>query len=366
MVRFIGIGVAVLFSLVRTGPSVVHAEGTVSTIKADEQVVFFPTAAHLSTGGQTWTVPVHGWIFEPEEDDVLRQWFIGELENLFEFDLDRAKAEVLNRRLRPFLVDNERGKEIAIRIAGAEHTLPASERDGHFWGTIELPAATVEPLLENGRLPFHAIMRPDDPRDFSGVVHCLSPTGISVISDIDDTIKVTDVRNSREVIENTFFREFRPVDGMSEAYRHLAGASFHYVSSSPWQLYEPLAKFNRAAGFPDAIFHLKRFRLKDSSFLSLFTSPFDYKISVIAPLIESFPQHQFVLVGDSGEKDPEAYAAILRRFPMQVLRIYIRDVTNEPATAPRYRETFSNIAPEKWQVFTDPATLEWPEAATSR
>jgi len=368
-IRFIGIATLMLpAGHVLLGSHLVKAEGIVSPIKLDEQVVFFPTAANLSDDGQTWSVPIHGWVFEPEEDDLLRQSFVQELEHLLDVNEDPAAAAIFATRLRPFLVDNERGKQIAVRIAGAEHTLPASERDGHFLGSIALPAATVAPLLENGRLPFHAITRPDDTRAFIGVTHCLPPAGVSVVSDIDDTIKVTDVGDKRQLLENTFFREFRAVDGMPEAYRRFAttGANFHYVSSSPWQLYGPLAEFNRTFGFPDGILHLKRFRFKESNVLALLADPFAYKLSVIVPLIESFPKRQFILVGDSGEKDPEAYAAIAHRFPKQILHIYIRDVTNEPADAPRYRASFGEIAPVKWQLFTNPATLDWPESATTR
>ncbi|MGB7326045.1 MAG: App1 family protein [Rubripirellula sp.] len=61
------------------------------------------------------------------------------------------------------------------------------------------------------------------------------------------------------------------------------------------------------AGFPEGTFHLKQFRLKDSSVLDLLSSQQETKRSAIVPILEAFPQRQFILIGDSGEQDPEIY-----------------------------------------------------------
>eukprot|EP01047_Picozoa_sp_COSAG01_P063782 COSAG01_NODE_8328_length_2827_cov_4.134164_3_plen_199_part_00 len=82
----------------------------------------------------------------------------------------------------------------------------------------------------------------------------------------------------RELIRNTFFREFVPVDGMAEIYRrwqHQFAASFHFVSASPWQLQPELQDFARSQGFPPASYHLKSVRFNSlpgsgESLLSLF------------------------------------------------------------------------------------------------
>ena len=53
-------------------------------------------------------------------------------------------------------------------------------------------------------LSFEAIARPSDERKFWGRVQLIGPKGLSVISDIDDTIKVTNVRNRKLLLTNTF------------------------------------------------------------------------------------------------------------------------------------------------------------------
>ncbi len=103
---------------------------------------------------------------------------------------------------------------------------------------------------------------------------------------------------------------------------------------------------------------MKEFRWKDRSFFSLFANPEKYKPGVIEPLLKQFPQRSFVLVGDSGERDPEIYGALARKFPAQILRIVIRDVTNESAEAARYQEAFHDVPAGKWQIFRAPEEIK--------
>jgi len=50
-------------------------------------------------------------------------------------------------------------------------------------------------------------------------VHLVDEVGTSVISDIDDTVKFSNVADKRELLRNTLLREFIPVAGMPEVYR---------------------------------------------------------------------------------------------------------------------------------------------------
>jgi phosphatidate phosphatase APP1 len=242
--------------------------------------------------------------------------------------------------------------------------LDASARDGHFFGTLRLPVAVAASRIAAGRLRYEAITSPQDRRQFHGFAYCLDAVGLSVISDIDDTIKITEVANKAKLLENTFFREFRAVEGLAKVYRrwNAAGAKFHYVSASPWQLYEPLAAFAEQSGFPGGTFHLKRVRLKDASFLKLFADPIEYKLSQIEPLLRHYPSRKFVLVGDSGEKDPEVYGMLARRRPGQIVGICIRNVSGEAADAVRFQQAFRGLPRGTWRIFQDPGRLALPKA----
>jgi phosphatidate phosphatase APP1 len=92
--------------------------------------------------------------------------------------------------------------------------------------------------------------------------------------------------------------------------------------------------------------------------LDLSASPERYKPGVIEPLLRRFPKRQFVLVGDSGEKDPEIYGALARKFPAQIRRVLIRDVTGESAGSPRYEKAFARLPREVWRVFKRPREIQ--------
>ena len=246
-----------------------------------------------------------------------------------------------------------------MRVGELTYSLPASKKDGHFAGTIRVPVETVSQLADGDWLRFEAVTRAGDRRVFQGEACLIQPDGLSVISDIDDTIKVTEVSDIKKLIANVFVRPYRAVPGMAEIYRAWAdvGAKFHLVSSSPWQLYYPLSHFMGEAGFPDATYHLRPFRMKGTGFCRLLDDPMARKPRVIESLLEDYARRQFILVGDSGQLDPEIYALIAGNYPRQIRHIYIRDVTSESADAPRYQKIFANLPDRTWTVFRDAEDL---------
>jgi hypothetical protein len=331
----------------------VAASAFAADLRSDERVLFYPTVAGRDAASSEWRVPVHGLVFEPERRALTAAALRTALGLLAE-PKDAAERKVFESRAKAFLVDNERGKQISVRVGGREFPIGESAADGHVRGEFRLPGAEANPVT------FTAITRAGDTREFRGTAHLLAATGLSVISDVDDTIKVSHVRDRQALLRKTFYEPFQAVDGMAAVYRAWAtnGASFHYVSASPWQLYEPLAEFAATNGFPAGSWHMKQFRVRDSSFLALFDSPENYKPGVIEPMLRQFPQRRFILVGDSGERDPEIYGALARKFPAQVHRILIRDVTGENAEAARYQAAFKDVTREKWRIFREPTEIQ--------
>jgi phosphatidate phosphatase APP1 len=192
-----------------------------------------------------------------------------------------------------------------------------------------------------------------DPRQFNGKTQLLARRGLSIISDIDDTIKISHVLDKHELLANTFLREFRPVAGMARAYQKWAsaGAAFHYLSSSPWQLYPSLLEFMEQQDFPAGSFHLNTFRAKDKSFFNLFQSAQVTKPPRIEAILNRHPQRSFILVGDSGEKDPEIYGTIARRYPKQIKHIFIRNVQPGREQRTRFSQAFTTLPLNRWTLF---------------
>ena len=275
-----------------------------SPIKRDEEVLFYPTFARQDDDGRSWLAAIHGSIFEPEEGSLKRALLVRLLREGIPRKLSEEEERIFNRRVRLFLVDSERGKAISIRLGSAVHRAGTSGAGGHFRGEVRLSDEQMSALRgvnpgDDGWVSFSAVTRPGDRRAFGGRFLPIGPEGLSVVSDIDDTIKLTNVRVRQELLANTFLRRFEDVPGMASTYQLLAEgkAAFHYVSASPWQLYPPLADFLRDAGFPPGTFHLKSVRLADSSVLNLVGSQEGYKTLEIEALLKAFPRLRVLLAG---------------------------------------------------------------------
>ena len=289
------------------------------------------------------------------------------MRRLLDLDESRLADEVFRRRADAFLFRRVSGASIGVTVDGTSIDVGPTDRVGHFLARIDLAAAAATGSLPGGVIRYDGAAR--EPRgdgereglEFrgDGRIHLVGEEGLSVISDIDDTVKVTDVGNRRELLANTLFREFRAVPGMPEVYRDwaAAGAAFHYVSSSPWQLAACLDGFFTAAGIPGGSMHLKLFRLKDSTPLGRLGSRKRSKRRAIEQILDDFPRRRFILVGDSGERDPEVYTAVARRRPGQVRAVVIRSLEGHAGaekTARRLDRLARRLPRGVFSVFTDP------------
>lgn len=347
-------------SVILSGSALVNAQQ--SDISSDEVVVFYPTSAYLDEAGKNWNVPIRGIIYEPEGDSRTRQKILDMLRESLGVADGSAEANRLEQRLSPFLVDNERGERISVQVGGKPQAAGVSEPNGHFRRTLQFTAEQMEQLAEprdsQRHLDFEAVTRRSDRRTFSGRVLVNGRRGLSVISDIDDTIKVSGVGDHRAVLVNTFLKEFQAVPGMPRLYQALTdkGAAFHYVTGSPWQLYLPLAEFLRAADLPAGTFDMQHFRLKDGSALGLLLSKQETKLAAIGLILQAYPGRRFLLIGDSGEQDPEVYAKVAAKHSEQVAAVFIRNVNNQRAAAARFDALRRKLG-ANFRLFSDPAEL---------
>lgn len=329
-----------------------------SDIDPDEQVVFFPSIGKWTENGAAAEVLISGWVFEPEHridplDSFIRH---SGLDEVLKND-PQADRTLLLARAAAFLVDNERGQRIEVRVGERVLTCEPSTPDGRFEGRFTLPREALGPRADPRAattIEFGAVLRAGDQRRFEGRIHVLPPTGVSVISDVDDTIRDSQVRDKLELLRRTFLLRWQAVPGMADEYVRWSDAekaAFHYVSAAPTPLIGSLTYFLDRDGFRPGSIHLRPFRLKEEPIFALEKAQEEHKRGVIGQILAFYPQRSFVLVGDSGERDPEIYGDLARAAPQQIIRISIRDVTSEPADAPRYRAAFRGIPPERWQIF---------------
>lgn len=328
-----------------------------SSLDSDETVSFLPTFAMLKDG--QWRVPVDAWVYEPEEGDIRRLATVKAIAEALEHVPGSPDEDVIAKNLRPFVVDNERSQWVAMRRGPYAVRVGPTSPDGRARAFLEIPEGDPAALGE-GTPPWvelEVVMPRGDGRRLSAWSQLLPDDGISLVSDIDDTIKITNVLDRREMLANTFLRPYRAVPGMAEAYRRFAeqGVAFHYVSASPLPLLGALSELSSREGFPRGSLALRPFRWTDGSAIELLDPSETYKTEAIATIIESFERRAFVLVGDTGERDPEIYAALARRFPDRVRSIWLRDPVagGTPGVQARLDAAYEGLPPSLWHLVVD-------------
>ena len=304
----------------------------------DVEVTIYPSCGSLHDNN--WQIPLRGWVHQTRR---LPNRLFNELSELT-IGCSDAENNNFSFRFDAFSDDSRHGQSVSIQFDNdnERYNFPTSDLNGLIETTITLPAAKAETLLmqQNSQAQWLTFNVVSESHSGNGKVELIGPKGVSLVSDIDDTIKVTEVPGDKDIVlKNTFCHDFVAVSGMSEKYRGLPDTAFHYVSGGPWQLYPPLSEFLSAQGFPAGTFHLNYFPknflsedtrslLKDTICGSLGRT-YDHKVEQITRLMQRFPEREFILVGDSGELDVEVYRRIRELFGVRVREIWIRDVVND-------------------------------------
>lgn len=236
--------------------------------------------------------------------------------------------------------------EVVLRASGygghgghggeAERTAAAvTDEEGFFAAHVPgpLPAGnhTACATLRDGRYVAEPVVAPV-------LVHPMTP-GLAVISDIDDTVLRTGVTDKVEMLRRVLFSrpdDLETFDGAPALYQRFAAAGIpmFFVSGSPWNLEPRLRHFFARHGFPAAPMLLKDLGIGREADSLL--DHVRYKTRGILGLMAALPARRFVLIGDSGERDPEIYGNIAREYPHRVAMRYIHRVTAEPPALPRF------------------------------
>ncbi len=211
-----------------------------------------------------------------------------------------------------------------------------TDEEGYFRFDLRPPRS----LADRGRLWHEIRLEMRDPRsgrpvDATGSV-LVPPADASfgVISDIDDTVVKTGVTHRLAMARTVLLGNAHtrlPFEGVAAFYRALHQGRdgedrnpIFFVSGSPWNLYDLLAEFMDLHGIPRGPILLRDFGL-DSRRL-LYAETREHKLGCIRPIFDLYPGLRFLLIGDSGEQDPEIYRQVVREHPGRVLAIYIRNV----------------------------------------
>ena len=278
-------------------------------------------------------------------------WLTGRVlrQNELASPVDRAPFwDNLSATISRFLTDEVSG--ITVRIETFDQVFrTVTNKDGYF-------DITIDPAIElpAGRAWFpikYVLEGVEQPEGYDGpsgsgtreVVKngqlMIAPaySQFGVISDIDDTVLVTGATNIWQTLKLTFLENAftrLPFAGVAAFYRALqSGAAttlfnpIYFVSSSPWNIYDLLIDFFRIQGIPKGPLLLRNLTLSPELLSS--ESHHVHKRAMIDKILAVNPHLPFVLLGDSGQQDPEIYADVIRANPNRIKAVYIRDVSAE-------------------------------------
>jgi len=323
-------------------------------LKADEVVQLQNTTAKTDASGKV-QVRVHAWVYERERRPGARTLFARYL-GLDLNTLSTTERAAFSERAGLFLVDVQKNKQLTL-VASDSSKIALSKTDkyGAVNEVVPLPMAD-----RNSMWIDYAVQGPE--ARFTGRALRVPDQGVSIVSDIDDTIRDTHVLNRHEMLMNTFVRPLKAVPDMAELYQNAAalpGVRIHYVSNAPYALYPLLEQFLRAEQFPEGSMHLRAVSFKSSIWRAILHTKHinTHKTEVIESLLRDFPERSLVLIGDTGEQDPEIYAALARAHPEQVRMILLRDVATDGRTGERLLRAMHDIPAAKWLQFTDAKAL---------
>ncbi|HEU4681397.1 MAG TPA: phosphatase domain-containing protein [Gemmatimonadales bacterium] len=195
------------------------------------------------------------------------------------------------------------------------------------------------------------LLNPPDERPARAEGPFLVPSAsasFGVISDMDDTVVQSQVTNFLRAARIVLLENARtrlPFPGVAAFYRALQdGPSgngrnpIFYVSSSPWNLYDVISDFLDAQGIPAGPLLLRDWDLSRSLLKNA-----GHKTEVITEILATYPFLPFILVGDSGQEDPEIYAELVAAYPRRILAVYIRNVRPHPERSDAIRKLAARV-----------------------
>lgn len=269
--------------------------------------------------------------------------------------------------------------KLLVRLEGRTFELD-TDKEGYF--TLD---AAIDPPFPQQENPWKSIQIEllDTPwgklqaKTSSKILIPPPNAAFGVITDIDDTIVHTGLTSlfKWEAIYNTFFKSpsrrkvFDEVAAFFKAMRQgPAMENFNpifYVSNGPRNFYDLVKKYLRVHKLPKGPILLRDFGIP----YKLHARSRGHKAECLERILLTFPKLPFILIGDSGEKDPYIYHEMALQFPEQIKAIYIRDVQHSRRRR-KLQKLYADVAQPDFVLFdsytnlaktaADAGLLNWP------
>ncbi|EQB58518.1 hypothetical protein GCG54_00003219 [Colletotrichum gloeosporioides] len=381
---FVASGVPNFFQNFPTGSAVLSSLGiSDGDLKAQPtQVLNVPAYGNWTDEG--WNVRIHGNVFKQPN---ISQSKVDDLANIFLIDVDVDQlpadqaAQARNVTKSIFVVQQgdqnvtmDFVNNVAVRPGasggavnargGAQRVnlpyLTTSEGDfdafvklqnttgsggGHLLPGNETSSIQTLNMYTNGTLTGNA------------TAYLVPTEGITILSDIDDILRITKIYQPKEGLLNSFARPFTPWENMPEIYANWSASipdfHFHYLTTTPEQVTRNYMEFIYKT-YPLGSFDTRPLNFSDVS------ATLSIRRFLLDKIFQTFPQRKFILVGDTTNSDVmKAYPAMFKDYPNQVLCILLRNTsaTDDGDKFPYNTEGFKDIPQNNYMFFKVPNDL---------
>ncbi|KDR77320.1 hypothetical protein GALMADRAFT_66735 [Galerina marginata CBS 339.88] len=271
---------------------------------------------------------------------------------------------ILQDRLKLFGAVGLPGKSATLSIPGCSHVVKTAQTSGSDLG-LSLETASLGKCSNSKEFTATASLGGIlNDRNASASIFSSPDSGFGVISDIDDTVKVSYVLDKVALLKATLLEDPKAVTGMPELYASLAKSlndpQFVYVSGSPFQLYPFLKNFiDTAFSASKGPFLVQNLTLVNPAEVIEFISNSDtntetFKLAMIDRLKGMYPNKKWLAIGDSTQRDPEVYGESFRKFgPSTIVCSWIRRVDGANNTDARFASAFAGVPANKFRIYTD-------------
>lgn len=134
----------------------------------------------------------------------------------------------------------------------------------------------------------------------NGTAYLVPPTGLTVVSDIDDILRITKIYEPEQGLLNSFARAFTPWENMPSIYANwstsLPNMHFHYLTTTPEQITRNYMQFIYST-YPGGSFDTRPLNFSDVS------ATLSIRKFLLEKIFQTFPERKFILIADTSNSD---------------------------------------------------------------
>ena len=325
-------------------------------------VLIVPSYSNFT--GQGWNVRFNAFVYKLPNLTIEQVTKAASLLGLSNSTLNDTERTLLTNRttdLASIPVSNASNITVQLSYQGKNISTPIRLQAADSFGEIDqfIPVPAITNATGNATQISNTttlqIYAPGFSGPANGTTILVPTTGISIVSDIDDVLRVTQVYIPLNGLKNSFVEPYVNYANTPQVFatwaRTLPNPAFHYDTTTPLQLTRTYVEylFNN---YPLGSLEMRPINLTEPK------SILDARSQSLQRLFQSFPQRKFVLVGDTSSSSLlTAYPQIAQQYPSQLACIFIRNTsaTDPSDKLPYDTSAFKNVNASQYFFYRTPS-----------